>query len=378
MQYEVDQISWQAVEYLKTHLKKGESPFFESLGIPLLAEAERVENLWKTLQLALSNTERSQLVIAFVNQRENETEETTDSNVKTLEFFSVSKDDDFSFQKFGKDYLLVVNGTKKDFQLKENEGVGRARKVLADIALDLWRQKFLQSEIHRQTDGDAKVPVDYFLQNLNKKSVAGTYPFLHSQGELSVEEFSQLQHYEKWLQSYIVGLQRAGSRYAFWPLGSTLIFRLSSYEKVRGVPNVRAGEDFHFLSKLSKIGGIQQLKCAPIELRGRHSTRVPFGTGRALLNMKLGEKEYKEFPTKIFDELSVILKNIDLLAEHNSLENFLSSLNSQDISFFEEFSASFEKILKQKTSLEQKRKQLHECFDALKTMRWVNTKVNAN
>jgi hypothetical protein len=376
MQYEIDPISKKVAASL-IGSGVGAETINQSLGIPLMAEGERVENLWKTLHIALEKTKLSQLLIVFVNERESDGKEVRDSNIETLRFFAVPQSAPYVFKKVGKDFLLVINGTLAEFRLKHDEGVGRARKVIADLALSLFRRGVLSSDVHRQTDGDAKVPADYLLSILEEATVAATYPFFHSQGELTDEEFCGLQKYERWLESYIEGLIHAGSRYAFWPLGSTLIFKLSAYEKVRGIPNVRAGEDFHFLSKLSKLGQIIKLKASPIELRGRHSTRVPFGTGRALMNMKNGEKEYEEFPLKIFAELKIVLRRIDQLSESENVKAFFDQLNSVDALFFGEFRAAFEKIISQKNSAEQKRKQLHQCFDGLKTMRWVNLRVKS-
>ena len=43
-----------------------------------------------------------------------------------------------------------------------------------------------------------------------------------------------------------------------------------------------AGEDFHLLMKLRKVGQLACLDGAPIRLQGRVSGRVPFGTGAAV------------------------------------------------------------------------------------------------
>lgn len=232
--------------------------------------------------------------------------------------------------------------------------------------------------MHRQTDADVIVPLDYFSTRLSKAEVAATYAYTHVQGELNAEEFLALQHYEQWLASYCEGLEFAASPYAYWALGSTLFFRLSAYEKIRGVPNVRAGEDFHFLAKLRKLGKITRLKSPVLQIKGRHSKRVPFGTGRALENMRENKKVYALYPHEIFVELKKVLNSINELAVHKSLDRFFSELDSLSQQFFESHRKVFTNILSQGSSVDQKRKLLHENFDALATLRWVNQRYTTN
>ncbi len=375
MQYALDPIAAEALLFLEDICARHRLSFDESVGVPLLAEGTRVETMWRTLQEASTRSQKRQLYILFINQRETETSENTELNYKTLDFFSMPHDMRFSLNPLGRDFLFVINGTQASFFLKKNEGVGRARKVPADLALGLFHKGFLKSEFHRQTDADVSIPLDYFLTELKASEVAATYPYAHTQGELNADEYAALLHYEKWLASYCEGLEYAGSPYCYWALGSTLFFRLSAYEKIRGFPNVRAGEDFHFLSKLRKQGLITRLKEPVLEIRGRHSDRVPFGTGKALENMKENKKTYALYPKQIFEDLKRVLMALNALAEHKELEKFFSDLDSKSQEFFKSHSEVFGKILSQGSPVEQKRKLLNESFDALATLRWINSRL---
>lgn len=375
MQYPLDPIAAEALVFLEDICTRHRLSFNESVGVPLLAEGTRVEQMWQSLQEAAAHTAKRQLYILFVNQREAESPENIELNYKTLDFFSVPHDLKFSLNPLGRDFLFVINGTLTPFFLKKNEGVGRARKVPADLALGLFHKGILKSEFHRQTDADVSVPLEYFSTELKASEVAATYPYTHTQGELNEEEYAALLHYEKWLASYCEGLEYAGSPYCYWALGSTLFFRLNAYEKIRGFPNVRAGEDFHFLSKLRKQGLITRLKNPVLEIRGRHSDRVPFGTGKALENMKENKKTYALYPKKIFEDLKSVLNALNALAEHKELERFFSALDSKSQDFFKPFTEVFTKILSQGSSSEQKRKLLNENFDALATLRWINSRL---
>ena len=68
-------------------------------------------------------------------------------------------------------------------------------------------------------------------------------------------------------------------------MGSTVAVSARSYAEVRGFPKRMAGEDFYFLNKLAKVGSIVPLPGDPIELDGRASDRVPFGTGKAMTEL---------------------------------------------------------------------------------------------
>jgi hypothetical protein len=56
----------------------------------------------------------------------------------------------------------------------------------------------------------------------------------------------------------------------------------NAYAQVRGFPRREAAEDFYLLSKLAKLGQIQQLSGQPVEPSSRASDRVPFGTGASI------------------------------------------------------------------------------------------------
>ncbi|MEZ4814548.1 MAG: hypothetical protein R3A80_04990 [Bdellovibrionota bacterium] len=180
--YSLDPIAQDALSFLTPILKRHSLSFGESLGIPLLEEAERIAGMWESLEKASEQDLKRNLFVVFINQRASASKSAIDSNLRTLDFFSIPHDFKFSLNPLGRDYAFVINGSLEPFFLKENEGVGRARKVPADLALALWKQGFLESEIHRQTDADVRVPDTYFLTELKKNEVAATYPYFHTQG----------------------------------------------------------------------------------------------------------------------------------------------------------------------------------------------------
>ncbi len=81
-----------------------------------------------------------------------------------------------------------------------------------------------------------------------------------------------------------------------------------AYAAVRGMPKRLAGEDFHMLGKLAKIGPVW--RHGPVlTLRPRASTRVPFGTGPATRRMASeGVQTLAFYPPQSFEVLAELLQ----------------------------------------------------------------------
>lgn len=183
--------------------------------------------------------------------------------------------------------LLLVDRTRREHPLPNREGVGLARKIISDIALALWAAGQLDSDWIHCSDADALLPADYFSRARARPSPASSgkpnsaalvYDFMHTPAARPAEADAVLR-YEIYLRYYVLGLRSAGSPYAYQSIGSTLAIAPVAYAQVRGFPKRNAGEDFHLLSKLAKLGRIEPLRGDPLVLSGRISERVPFGTG---------------------------------------------------------------------------------------------------
>lgn len=164
--------------------------------------------------------------------------------------------------------------------IEPRQGVGLARKIGADIALQLIKAGHVEEPWIYLSDADAVLPGDYFTSTKPAAPVQPLafqlYPFQHDcAGDVAMAlyEFSLL-----W---YALGLQHAGSVYGYPSVGSCITCHASAYAKVRGFPPRAAGEDFYLLNKLRKLGNFSY-RVTPIRLANRRSQRVPFGTGPAL------------------------------------------------------------------------------------------------
>ena len=186
--------------------------------------------------------------------------------------------------------VLVVDRFTTDRRLPSRQGVGLARKIGADIALELIAAGRVRHAFIAMMDADAHVPEDYFgrIAELEPECSAAVFPLWHEpSGKGDVDRATAL--YEISLRYYQRGLQWASSPYAFHTVGSTMVVHALCYAQVRGVPVRLAGEDFYLLGKLSKLRPLVRLRGAPVRLRSRLSDRVPFGTGPKSAKLARGD-----------------------------------------------------------------------------------------
>ena len=74
--------------------------------------------------------------------------------------------------------LLIIDRFSRNKTISKRQGVGLARKIGSDVALQLYEAKCINSPWLRNTDADAALPSDYF--NPEIAGVAGfLYPFRH-------------------------------------------------------------------------------------------------------------------------------------------------------------------------------------------------------
>ncbi len=177
--------------------------------------------------------------------------------------------------------IIVVDRVSPGRLLPPKEGVGLARKIGCDLALAWGQQGRIASPWIHCTDADVTLPSDYFAasDSFNDKDgvAALAYPFWH-QTESASAAGRALVLYELSLRYYVLGLQWAGSSYAYHCIGSTMAVRSRAYLQVRGMPKRQAGEDFYLLNKVAKLGRVAMPACEPIRIAQRHSARTPFGT----------------------------------------------------------------------------------------------------
>ena len=229
--------------------------------------------------------------------------------------------------------LLCIDRTGPR-SLPAGQGVGLARKIGCDVALQLHARGSDRSAWIHTTDADVKLPRDYFEAAPDsfdgEPPAALIYPFWHH-CEPPAALADAMQRYEVFLRYYVLGLADAGSPYAFHTLGSTLAIHASAYAKVRGFPRRAAGEDFYLVNKLAKVGHILQLQHPVLLIGGRSSHRVPFGTGAALKQILADSAQgrtYRVYAPEVFQCLKVWLAAIDLLCTDRASSNLVDYLEA--------------------------------------------------
>ena len=270
-------------------------------------------------------------------------------------------------------HVLLVNHYSESLRLPEKKGVGLARKIGCDLAVQLFNMGKIKSPWIYSTDADAFLPDNYFDQNVSPSASAKVFNFHHIQCDTQVSQATQL--YEQSIKYYQQGLLWAKSPYAFYTLGSTLAVHAEYYCQVRGFPTRSAGEDFYLLNKLAKVGHIEFAHHINIEIEARTSERVPFGTGPAVKKIMEGldqEKEYCYYNPLIFVTLKTLLSAVTELANNTdyfaqlppTIQATLTSLG------FHKFETHAKKQCKNE---KQFVKSFHDWFDAFMTLKFVHT-----
>jgi hypothetical protein len=265
-------------------------------------------------------------------------------------------------------------------------GVGLARKTGADLALRWMHAGGISGDWLCSTDADATLPADYFtrLDTAPPSAAAAVFPFRHVPGgEADCDAATAL--YELRLHQYVLGLEYAGSPYAYHTLGSCLAIKASAYAQVRGFPKRAGGEDFYVLNKLAKVGAIARLHGRCIELQSRQSARVPFGTGpavRGISGSAQPEKVALFYHPACFVALRAVLDSLPELAvapergiAHSLSERGLdSSLASAALQSLDALgvAAALQHCRQQGKSAAQFQRQFHQWFDGFRTLKFIH------
>jgi len=179
--------------------------------------------------------------------------------------------------------VAYVDAATPGQELPPREGVGLARKIGLDWGLRVLAQNGVTSGALVSLDADTAISGAYLcaarMHFQRGDAWAALYPVAHLMTE---EQGGGIALYEIFLRAHALGLAFAGSPYAYLSVGSAMACSGEAYAAVGGMRQKQAGEDFYFLQALAKGGRIALLTGAAVHPSVRISTRVPFGTGRAL------------------------------------------------------------------------------------------------
>lgn len=360
-------------------------PFSCGLALPLRGESVKdVERFLRSLHNPFSSEGTPLLVVAVINGSPADSNDLKDNNALVLEraqsrSFLLGKS--IYLEVFSSDLTILWVDRFKDTPFSEKEGVGLARKIGCDMLLSLYAKGRIESPWLWTSDADAELPFDYFIPLASFDGIAA----LHYRYRHQVQDFAGAEAlilYEIHLRYYCLGLQFAHSPYAFPTIGSCLAVNPLAYAAVRGFPNRQAGEDFHLLNKLRKVGKIHYLNQRnPLFLEGRFSKRVPFGTGRATLDIfdQLSRSQsFHLYHPEVFRILkTLLLETRDFLAdptlsEDQFCEAFVLKLPEVKLAFE---ALHLKRLLCESLSrkdIPNRIRHFATSFDALKTLRMIH------
>ncbi len=284
----------------------------------------------------------------------------------------------------GNSALLFCDTEASRGPLPTNEGVGLARKIGCDIAWHWIDRGAIATRWIHCTDADARLPDDYFVRipATASAAAAATFPFTHRPGpDPLCDRATAL--YELRLHHFVLGLEHAGSPYAYHSLGSCLAVAADAYAQVRGFPRRAAGEDFYLLNKLAKVGGIQRLGGDCIALESRVSHRVPFGTGPAVARISGGDRSAAGFyHPQGFETLRAVLTVAGSRAGQSAadlqqglqgagLPSHLAAACSRVLDGMG-WQAALDHCLRHSKSADHFARHFHQWFDGFRTLKFIH------
>ncbi len=349
-------------------------PVCDDLSLIVVIPCYNEPNLIRTLQ-SLNDCEISGFkveVIVVINASELDSDLVYSQNAKTSKAF----DDWVDAKKDSSNvsYFKIEHNAMP----KKHAGVGLARKIGMDEAVYRF-DTVNKNGVIVCLDADSQVPVNYLITikkhfDLNVKSPGCSIHYEHpTEGEEFDDAiYSSIVEYELFLRYYRQGLVFANLPYAYHTIGSSMAVRSLAYQKQGGMNKRKAGEDFYFLNKIVKLGGFTEITETHVIPSPRTSDRVPFGTGKAVLDALARDNEvYLAYSFNVFKDLKVLVDNhirlfadtIDLKLFQESVVAYLKSING----FVE-----IEKIAKNVSSEHMFTQQFFNWFDAFKALKFIH------
>ena len=350
--------------------------------IPAICEFENIKKLIATLTLNPKSYLQKSLIIFVVNNSVSSSPEVKADNKLSIlyirKLIENNPPDLLTEQILASGIRVGLIDAASDGKEFDDTiaGVGLARKIGMDTALQIFDYSNFNRKIIISLDADCLVEKNY-LPELHKffkreSVVVATINFEHFYPEGQKNKLGILS-YEIFLRHYVAGLFFADSPFAFHTIGSTIVFDHEAYVKVEGMNTKKAAEDFYFLEKLAKHYKIDRINSTKVIPSARESWRVPFGTGRSMIDYATNKKDILLFDPEVYKILkewlllfnSDLSLNIDLIIKeakliHPELYNFLEN---------RKFQKNWAKILINSKSIKQLDYQRKNWFDAFETLK---------
>ena len=338
----------------------------QAVVIPALAEASSLPLTLMDLAANPRDELDRCLVICVVNNTGNCLDEVRIDNARTLEYLRSM--DQFPLR------LAVIDASSPDHELPKREGVGLARKIGMDWAVEILRRNGAANGAIVSLDADTRVDGEYLPATRayfeRPGAWAAVIDYAHPIDDANTR--AAILCYELFLRYHELSLRWAGSPYAFHAIGSA-----RAYAAVSGMNRRRAGEDFYFLQQLAKTGPIGRIHGTTVRPSARASWRVPFGTGkRVQRHLDNDRDEYRLYHPEAYrilrEWLGVVAQqsNLDAARMLSAADTISSALGAflRDA----DFEQAWDRLRRNAPNPTQFLAQFHRWFDGFTTLKFIH------
>ena len=361
--------------------------------IPAYAEKEMLFSTLVSLAQNHPPSLEDSLVLFVINNKNNSPSEQIRNNQTTIEYLDALvrkkvlgkfNSDQTTYPQLlkiadSKLKLSYIDASSRGFEIpKSDGGVGMARKIGMDMALRLLSKSSSEKKLILSLDADTLVQTNYLaaIKNYFTPKIKTAIVAYEHQMPDDYEGQAAICCYEIFLRYWVLGLKYAKSPWAFHSIGSTIVTSTDSYLKVRGMNRREAAEDFYFLNKLAKIGNIDYIRDTCVFPSARSSSRVPFGTGKAVERFLSDQKqEHLLYDPQIFTIISRWLEfmNAAFLINEDDILSHAYRINPALKSFLVDsrFADAWSKIRRNAKEEKTRRHQFNDWFDGFKTFKLI-------
>jgi glycosyltransferase involved in cell wall biosynthesis len=227
---------------------------------------------------------------------------------------------------------------------KKHAGVGLARKIGMDLAIEHFYRNEKERGIIISLDADCTVSKNYLTDIYNaychnEKLNVTIHNFHHRAENNDPTIENAIRQYEMYIRYFSEMLKFTGFPYFYHTIGSAFAVSADAYVRVGGMGRQQGGEDFYFLQKVFALGAIAELNDVYVYPLARFSDRVPFGTGPALQKI-IDEPQgaMKSYSLHSFRELKQFfdMKDTFFKKEPEEIRLKIAALHPSLVDFIEE------------------------------------------
>lgn len=354
--------------------------------VPAISEYKNILSLLSSLSNNCNDYFETTVIIFVINNSENADTEVKANNAKTLQLIrNLIKHKSVDLSRYNKIIssglrLGLIDASSEGKELPEKQsGVGFARKIGMDTALNIFDYSSTNKKVIISLDADCKVEKNYMneiINSFNEKNLhAGILNYQHKINNKTTAP--AIICYETFLRYFTLALKYAGSPFAFHSIGSTIAVDYETYIKVGGMNKRKAGEDFYFLEKIAKVAQINRINNTTVFPSSRKSWRVPFGTGQRVKRFLSNEQnEYLLYNPKSFYLLKNWLDHFNNKIFYSS-KDYLREAKKINQHLFEflkinNFESDWDKIVNNSKDKTQLYKQKINWFDGFRTLKLIH------